>query len=466
MLFSSATFLFCFLPLTLLLYAVIPSKGKNALLFAASLLFYAFGAREQTALLLFSAFFNWMIGLAIGRLRSQKGKKALLSASVAVNLSLLVYFKYSAFFLSLVGIAFEAPLLPIGISFYTFQAMSYTVDVYRGEVQAEKSLLFFATYLCLFPQLIAGPIVRYSDVSAELTARRHTLAAFSDGAFRFAVGLCKKVIVADSLAMLVLLFRENTPTVLFAWLYAIAFTLEIYYDFSGYSDMAIGLGQLFGFHFPTNFNYPYFAKSITDFWRRWHITLSSWFKSYVYIPLGGNRRGKVRLVLNLTVVWLLTGLWHGSAFTFLLWGALYALLLIFEKFGGLSLLGRLPSLFGRLYTLFFVTLGFVIFNAQSLNEALSDIGALFKAGGIPFADERSLYYLKSYLPLLLFSALAATPLPKKLFSGRLSSKKTDPESTPSPLISWGKAFAVLFLTLSGAAFAVSESYRPFLYFQF
>lgn len=471
MLFSSAVFLFVFLPLTLLFYYLAPRQAKNHVLLIASLVFYLYGEITYTFLLLLSALFNWAIGLALSRTQPQSAAaKRLLALSLVLNLSLLFYYKYAGFLVSIltditgVSLSFSAPSLPVGISFYTFQAMSYTVDVYRREARCENDPLSFATYLCLFPQLIAGPIVRYTDVSDELKSRRHTLQGFADGAFLFVIGLAKKVILADTLAKLVSLYRSQAPSVLMAWLYAIAFTLQIYFDFSGYSDMAVGLGRLFDFSFPQNFHYPYTAASITAFWRRWHITLSSWFKSYVYIPLGGNRRGKRRLIRNLLIVWLLTGLWHGSAWTFLAWGALYGLLLIFEKFLGLSLLERLPRPIGHLYTLFFVTLGFVLFNAESLSGAARDIGALFGVGALPLYDAAALYYAKSYLPLLLFACLAATPFFKRLFV------RSDPKKQRAAPLAFAKDAAKPFITLSllllSTAFIVGESFSPFLYFRF
>ncbi len=476
MLFSSAAFLFAFLPLTLLFYFMAPRPAKNHVLLIASLLFYFYGEPVYTFLLLLSAFFNWGMGLLITKASSKKAAARLLFFTVSANLSLLFYYKYSGFFVGIfadltkIPLSFSPPALPIGISFYTFQAMSYAVDVYRGDARVEKDPLSFATYLCLFPQLIAGPIVRYTEVSQELKDRSHSLGGFADGAFLFVVGLAKKVILADTLAKLVRLWQEGEKSVLFAWLYAVAFTLEIYFDFSGYSDMAVGLGRIFGFSFPRNFDYPYISSSITEFWRRWHITLSSWFKSYVYIPLGGNRKGKARLALNIAVVWLLTGFWHGSSWTFLLWGALYAILLLIEKFGALRLLGRLPRFFGKtvghLYTLFFVVLGFVLFNAASLPAALSDLGALFGAGAVPLYDRRALYYAKSFLPLLLFSALAATPLFHRLsaFLSAGRSKKAD-SASPSSFAFW-KPAATLTLLILSVSFIAGESFRPFLYFRF
>lgn len=414
-----------------------------------SLLFYTLGDPKHLPLLLLVAFLQYISALLMGKY--PKYKRLFLVLAVVVNLWLLFYYKYAAFFLSLFGVALTPLPLPIGISFYTFQAISYTVDVYRGEVAPQPKFSLFLTYLTLFPQLVAGPIVRYSEIDTALLERRLSLSQFSRGAFLFAVGLFKKLVLADSLALLSDAFFENSPTALLAWLSAIAFTLQIYFDFSGYSDMARGLGRLFGFEFPENFNYPYIAKSIGEFWRRWHITLSSFFKSYVYIPLGGNRRGWARTVVNLLVVWLLTGLWHGAAVTFLVWGLLYGVLLVLEK--GFRL--RLPYGLGNLYTLFFVIIGFVFFSAESLSAAFSQLSAMLFLS--PFADQAARLLLSDYFILLLFSALLATPLPAFIL------KKLLP--TPQK-----RAFSRFVLTpvllVLSLAFLVGANAHPFLYFRF
>jgi len=430
-------------------YLALPLKFRNLWLLLTSLLFYTIGDPKHLPLLLLVALLQYFSAILIGKY--PKHKRVFLILAVSVNLWLLFYYKYATFFLSFFGIALPPRALPIGISFYTFQAISYTVDVYRGEVVPQSKFTLFLTYLTLFPQLVAGPIVRYSEIDASLHAREFSLSQFSRGAFLFAVGLFKKLVLADSLAALSSAFFENSPTVLLAWLSAIAFTLQIYFDFSGYSDMARGLGRLFGFEFPENFKYPYIASSIGEFWRRWHITLSSFFKSYVYIPLGGNRRGRARTAFNLLVVWLLTGLWHGAAFTFLIWGLLYGVLLVWEK----SFRVRPRLGFGNLYTLFFVVVGFVFFSADSLSAAFSQLSAMF--GASPFADITANTFLSDYFLLLLFSAVLATPLPavilKKLF--------------PTPQ---KRAFSRFVLTPSllvlSLAFLVGANAHPFLYFRF
>ncbi len=447
--FPTAVFLFLFLPITLSVYLALPPKFRNAWLLITSLLFYTVGDARHLPLLLFVAVLQYFSALLI--VKYPKYKRVFLILAVVVNLWLLFYYKYAAFFLSLFGVTLTPPALPIGISFYTFQAISYTVDVYRGEVSCQSKFSLFLCYLTLFPQLVAGPIVRYGEIDHSLRERQFSKSQFSRGAFLFAVGLFKKLVLADSLAPLAASFSENSPTALLAWLSAIAFTLQIYFDFSGYSDMARGLGRLFGFEFPENFNYPYIAKSIGEFWRRWHITLSAFFKSYVYIPLGGNRRGRTRTVFNILTVWLLTGLWHGAAFTFLVWGLLYGLLLGIEK--GFRL--KLPYGLGNLYTLFFVLIGFVFFSAESLSSAFSQLFAMF--GGSPLVDVTALALLSDYAVLLLFSAFCATPLPlcalQKIFA------------TPRKR-ACSRAILTPLLLIVSFAFLVGANAHPFLYFRF
>lgn len=464
-------FLFYFLPLTLLFYYIAPQKAKNLVLLLASLAFYLFGEVKYTFLLVFCALFHYGAGLLLSRLNRPALRRGVLWTSVAFSLLFLGYYKYAGFLAEalspLLGrlSAFTPPPLPIGISFYTFQAMSYTVDVYRRDAVARKEPLSFLTYLCLFPQLIAGPIVRYTDVAKELDDREESLPGVASGLLLFAVGLGKKVILADTLGALTASYRTtDAPSLLFAWLAALAFTFEIYFDFSGYSDMAVGLGRMFGFHFPENFRYPYIAVSITDFWRRWHITLSSFFRDYVYIPLGGNRKGKVRLALNIAVVWLLTGLWHGAAWTFVAWGGLYALLLLWEKFGGLALLSRLPrglsSGFGWVYTFFFTVMGFTLFNAPSLTAALQDISVLLGFSSLPAVTPAAWHALKSYALLLIIAALGATPLPRRLWHWFTS--RTD--RVPAGVIL--RPAVVLTLLVSALSLTVNSTFHPFLYFRF
>lgn len=459
MIFSSIPFLYYFLPAVLAVYFLIPRRGKNAVLLLASLLFYGWGEPKLLWLMVFTIAVFYLCGLAIGR--SDKHKKLWLTVSIAVGVGLLGLYKYADFFLSSVNEAagLSLPLLklalPVGISFYTFQCLSYTVDVYRGTVSPQKNPISFGTYVVLFPQLIAGPIVRYSDVAKELNDRTHSWENVGEGLRRFVVGLGKKVILADNLALLVKLYRESAePSVVFAWLYAVAFTLNIYFDFSGYSDMAIGLGRIFGFHFPENFNYPYLSKSVTEFWRRWHMTLGGWFRDYVYIPLGGNRVSKCKWVRNILVVWMLTGLWHGAAWNFVLWGLLFAALLLVEKL--LPGLQKLPGVLRHGYVLLAVVLSFVLFNANTLAQAGSDFVALFGCAGLPLYTAETGYYLRSFAPLLIAACVGATPLVKRV-ARRIKGNRV--AQTLEPVL-W------LGLLLVCTAYLVDGSFSPFLYFRF
>ncbi len=451
MLFSGLTFLYTFLPITVGIYFLVPKGGRNFVLLGASLFFYFWGEPKYLILLCGMVAFFYGAGLLIEKVRC---KKTVLWLSVAGGIGALGVFKYADFFIdsfrAITGI--PVPLLrlslPMGISFYTFQCLSYAADVYRGRVRAQKNPADFACYVCLFPQLVAGPIVRYADIAAQLQSRSTTREDFAEGLLRFCVGLGKKVILADGLAGLVAAAHGMAePTVLSHWLYAIGFTLEIYYDFSGYSDMAIGLGHIFGFHFCENFNYPYLSGSITEFWRRWHMSLGSFFRDYVYIPLGGSRVSKAKWVRNILIVWMLTGLWHGAGWNFVLWGLMYAALLLAEK--AFPKLKNLPGIFSHVYVMLAVTLGFVIFNAEG--TAVQDLSGLFGIGAAAF-DMYSGYLLRSYGVLLAASGIGATPIPKEL-AGRFS----------SPVLT--AAFMVSVLLLCTAAL-VSGSYSPFLYFRF
>ena len=460
MLFSSIPFLFYFLPAVLAIYFLVPKKAKNLVLLLFSLVFYAWGEPVYICLIVATIVLFYLCGLMIGLCTRIPWKQFWLFVSVVISLGLLAVFKYADFFIgsfnTLAGT--HIPLLklalPIGISFYTFQCLSYTIDVYRGNAQVQKSILRFGTYVSLFPQLIAGPIVRYVDVAQTLEDRDHTWEEFRLGLRRFLMGLAKKILIANQLGALTESFRASgEKSVLFYWMYAIAFALHIYFDFSGYSDMAIGLGRIFGFHFMENFNYPYLSRSITEFWRRWHISLGSWFRDYVYIPLGGNRVGKLRWVGNILVVWMLTGLWHGAAWNFVLWGLLYALFLLAEKFLPLQ---NLPSLLRRIYVLLVVVLGFVLFNATSLSQALSDMAGLFGLGGVPLVSAPALYYLRSYGVLFLLGILGATPLVKTL-GQKLEGTRLGVILEPVVLI-------LLLLICTG--YLVDGSFNPFLYFRF
>ena len=459
MIFSSIPFLYYFLPAVLAVYYLTPRREKNAVLLLASLFFYGWGEPKLLWLMVFTIAVFYLCGLAIGR--SAHHKKAWLVVSVCAGVGLLGLFKYADFFITSVNAAtgMSLPLLklalPVGISFYTFQCLSYTVDVYRGTVPPQKNPISFGAYVALFPQLIAGPIVRYADVARELEERTHSWENVGMGLRRFVVGLSKKVILADNLAMLAKLYRESAePSLVFAWLYAVAFTLNIYFDFSGYSDMAIGLGRMLGFHFPENFNYPYLSKSVTEFWRRWHMSLGSWFRDYVYIPLGGNRVSKRKWVRNILVVWMLTGLWHGAAWKFVLWGLLFAALLMMEK--ALPGLQRLPGVLRHGYVLLAVILSFVLFNADTLAQAGNDFSALFGLAGLPLFTAETGYYLRSYAPALVIACIGATPLVKQA-AQKIGENRAFQMLEP---VLW------LGLLLVCTAYLVDGSFSPFLYFRF
>ena len=461
MLFSSIPFLYYFLPAVLIVYFLVPRVLKNAVLLVASLIFYGWGEPKLLFLMVFTIGLFYGCGLAIGRCTQQKWKKLWLIVSVVISVALLGLFKYADFFISSFNAVtgLSVPLLrlalPVGISFYTFQCLSYTIDVYRGNVPSQKNPISFGAYVALFPQLIAGPIVRYIDVARELDQRTHSWDDVALGLRRFLVGLSKKIIIADNLALLLKLFRESSEkSVLFYWMYAIAFTLNIYFDFSGYSDMAIGLGRVFGFHFIENFNYPYLSKSVAEFWRRWHMSLGSWFRDYIYIPLGGNRVSKGRWVFNTLVVWMLTGMWHGAAWNFVLWGLLYAACLLAEKW--IPALQKLPVILRRGYTLLVVVLGFVLFNAESLAQAGGDLAGMFGFAGVPLVTAETLYYLKSYGLLFILAFVGATPLVRDT-ANRLSRYKAVAILEPVVLI-------LLLLICSG--YLVDGSFSPFLYFRF
>ena len=462
MVFSSVPFLYVFLPVVLLCCFVVPKRFKNLVLLAASLFFYYYGERAYTSLLLISSLSDYLHSLYIEKHRGTQRAKIALVSSIAVNLALLGFFKYADFLISTVNglLHTSIPLLkvplPIGISFFTFQTMSYTIDVYRGRVHAQKNLVTMGTFVCLFPQLVAGPIVRYSDIALELEQRSTTLDEVSAGARRFVVGLAKKVLVANAMGELCGLYRSaGEQTTLFALLYAAAFTIQIYYDFSGYSDMAIGLGLLFGFHFPENFNYPYLSRSVSEFWRRWHMTLGGWFRDYVYIPLGGNRVPRLLYIRNIFVVWALTGLWHGAAWNFVVWGLLFGVLLTAEKLFLDKWLQKCGRILPHVYVMAVGVLSFVLFNASSMQGALADIAAVLGLTGAPFAGTLSLYYLKSYAVLLAVSVVGCTPWPKKLALAL-------PEGVRAVLEPVAMAVLLLLVT----AYLVDGSFNPFLYFRF
>ena len=465
MLFSSIPFLYYFLPAVIIAYFLVPRALKNAVLLLSSLVFYAWGEPKYVVLMVGSIFLFFLCGWAIGKAQSKKWKKAWLTISIVGSVLLLGIFKYADFFVtsfnSVTGLSI--PLLklalPIGISFYTFQCLSYTIDVYRGNTEVQKNIISFGAYVALFPQLIAGPIVRYVDVARELNERTHSWENICLGARRFLIGMGKKIILADNFALLMKLFRESgEQSVLFYWMYAIAFALNIYFDFSGYSDMAIGLGRVFGFRFIENFNYPYMSKSISEFWRRWHMSLGSWFRDYVYIPLGGNRVKLGRWVFNTLVVWMLTGLWHGASWNFVLWGLLYAALLMFEKF--VPAIKKLPTVLRHVYTLFAVLLGWVLFNAEDMSLLGTDLAGMFGLGGLPVISAETLYYLRSYAVLFIVGFIGSTPLVKNLMI------KLQSNTVCSKLIAILEPVVLILLLLVCTGYLVDGSFSPFLYFRF
>ena len=457
MLFSSIPFLYYFLPCVLVLYFAMPAKLKNFILLIFSLLFYAWGEPRLVLLMLITITVGYVLGILTEE--HSRYKKVYLTLAVLLSLGTLGYFKYADFFIAnfnaVTGLSI--PLLkvslPIGISFYTFQLLSYNIDVYRGEVAAQKNPLYLATYISMFPQLIAGPIVRYQDVATQLVDRKHSVDKAVVGIRRFVLGLSKKILLANVLGELCEIFRQSQDkSVLFYWMYAIAFALHIYFDFSGYSDMAIGLGKIFGFDFIENFNYPYISKSITEFWRRWHISLGNWFRDYVYIPLGGSRVNVGRRFFNIFVVWMLTGFWHGAAWNFVLWGLFFAILLVIEKVYLLKYLQN-AKLWNHAYVIFFVVISFVIFNATSLHQIISDISGLLGLGNIPVVSAEAIYYLKSYGIIFVLAVIGATPFPKKTIEKIKVAKYLEP-------------VLLVVLSIVVTAYLVDGSFNPFLYFRF
>ena len=466
MLFSSIPFLYYFLPGVLILYFIAPKKLKNTVLMLSSLVFYGWGEPKYVFLMMASIVIGYVAGVLIEAFSQKKLSKVALWASVLINLGFLGYFKYSDFFIENFNMmtGLSVPLLrvalPIGISFYTFQILSYTVDVYRGNVPAQKNIINLAAYITMFPQLIAGPIVRYSDIEKNLTERTHSVESFATGIRRFILGLAKKILIANSLGELCDIFKSSDDkSVLFYWLYAVAFGLHVYFDFSGYSDMAIGLGRIFGFKFIENFNYPYISKSATEFWRRWHMSLGTWFRDYVYIPMGGNRVSKPKWIFNIFVVWFLTGFWHGASWNFIVWGLFFAVLLIIEKQFLLKYLQK-TRVISRIYTLVAVGISFVIFNAADMGEAIRYIGGMFGAGGIPLVSTEFWYYLKSFAVMLVMGVIGATPLVKKTVN------KIKENKIGGKIIFVFEPVVLLVLTVVMTAYLVDGSFNPFLYFRF
>lgn len=464
MVFSSLTFLFAYLPIVLAVYYLVPMRWRNLVLLLVSLFFYGWGEPVYILVMIFSILMNWIFGNFISRYRDSDRKKAkhFLVGCIVVNLALLGFFKYWDFFASnLNHLGLSLPILrlslPIGISFYTFQTMSYPIDLYRKQTDPQKSLVSFGAYVCMFPQLIAGPIVRYVDVAKQLDHRTLSRQSFYDGTRRFIVGLCKKVLLANNAGQVFETISQlpvSERSVLTAWLGIIFYAFQIYFDFSGYSDMAIGLGKMLGFDFPENFNYPYISDSITEFWRRWHMTLSFWFRDYVYIPLGGNRHGLKRQLINIMIVWLLTGFWHGASWNFVLWGVYYGVILIMEKLFLLKWLKKSPGWVRHVYTIFVFLIGWVLFAFTDLNAIGGYLSSLFFASGV-LADGRAWFYLRDNMVLLIVSAIACTPIAKTGWN-ILNTEKGE--------------VLVPVLTVAGlavcTAFIVDASYNPFLYFRF
>ena len=466
MVFSSTIFLCVYLPLVLLGYYICPKKGKNLFLLIVSLIFYAWGEPKYVFLMIFSILVNYVFGLLMDKHRENKKRlKLMLVISVIIDLGLLSVFKYTDFIITNINSVFGAGFdllniaLPIGISFYTFQAMSYTIDVYRDDVRVQRNLIDFGMYITRFPQLIAGPIVRYSDVQDQLAERNVTAADFSEGIMRFVVGLGKKVLLANQMGAVwtQIYALGGDISALMAWTGAAAYTFQIYFDFSGYSDMAIGLGRMFGFKFPENFRYPYESVSITDFWRRWHITLSTWFKEYLYIPLGGNRRGLARQALNLLIVWTLTGFWHGAGWNFVMWGLYYFVILFVEKLFLLKALDKLPRLFRHAYALLLIVIGWVIFASDDVSVMLPYLGSMFGANGA--LGGMDVYTLLTRAALMVICCVASTELPKRLFvtaAGKMNEKAAFTV----------KSVLTLALLALSVVFLIGDSYNPFLYFRF
>lgn len=465
MVFSSLTFLFAYLPIVLAIYFIVPMRYRNFVLLLVSLFFYGWGEPIYVLMMVFSIVVNWIFGNYIGKYRKNdksQAKKYLIYC-VVFNLLLLGFFKYYDFFasnLNAIGISFVKPLglgLPIGISFYTFQAMSYPIDIYRFDTDPQKSVIYFGAYVTMFPQLIAGPIVRYKDIAKELKSRTIDAPLFYAGIERFMIGLCKKVLLANNCGQIwemVTALSDARNSILTAWLGIICYAFQIYFDFSGYSDMAIGLGKMLGFTFLENFNYPYIAKSITDFWRRWHMSLSYWFRDYVYIPLGGNRKGFTRQICNIMIVWLLTGFWHGASWNFLFWGVFYGVVLIIEKQFLLSRLEKAPTWISHVYTLLIVLLAWVLFAFTDFSKGLHYLGLMFGSSKI-FANDITLYIIRNNFVLLVVSVLACTPIAKSKYN--IFNKKEF--KVVHPLL-------ILLALIICTAFIVDASYNPFLYFRF
>ena len=465
MVFSSITFLFYFLPIVLAIYYIAPKKYRNVILLISSLLFYFFGEPKYGIIMVISIISIYFHGIWIEKAKNTKYKKIPLISGVFISIAVLFYFKYFDFLIENINLWLDKKIdlfgiiLPIGISFYTFQMISYMVDVYRGDAKVQKNFVKLATYISLFPQLIAGPIIRYTTIEEQLENRTYSFEKYSLGIRRFVIGLSKKALIANILGELVKVFGTyNDGTVLFYWLYAIANMLQIYFDFSGYSDMAIGLGKMLGFEFLENFNYPYIASTITDFWRRWHISLSTFFRDYVYIPLGGNRVSKIKWIRNLLVVWFLTGLWHGAAWNFIIWGLLFGVLLILEKTIFKNIIEKIPKIIKHIFVLLIVMISFVIFSGNKMEDIIMQILGLFGIGTAGEVSTVSIHYLKSYLIILLVGIIGSTPLIKKL-AEKLENKFPK-------IINIAEILLITALLILCTSYIIDGSFNPFLYFRF
>lgn len=463
MLFTSISFLYYFLPTIIILYFITPKKYRNYILLIFSIIFYMYGEPKYVILMLVEILVAYFGALLIDKYKS----KEIFLITIIIHIGLLCVFKYTDLFIGTINSIFKTNIsflniaLPIGISFYTFQILSYVIDVYRGKVKVQKNILKLATYVSLFPQLIAGPIVRYETICDELDNRDETIEKFSLGVRRFIIGLAKKVLIANMLGELCTKFSlVDERSVLFYWIFAISYMLQVYFDFSAYSDMAIGLGKMFGFTFLENFNYPFISKSITEFWRRWHISLSSWFKDYVYIPLGGSRKGTLKLVRNVLIVWFLTGIWHGAAYNFILWGLFIGVFLVIEKLWLSKYISKLPKFLRNIYVLFIIMISFIMFNAGSINEAFFNIKGLFGLNKEVFINNYTIYYLKSYLIVLIIAIFGATPLFKNIIEKLKKNKHLN------NFINVLEPIFLVILLLLVTAYLIDSSYNPFLYFRF
>ena len=480
MVFSTSIFIYLFLPITLIIYYLMPKKGKNLIILLSGLLFYSWGEPIYVIVMLISTMIDYFAGLIMNHFEGRKvPRRICLIVSIVMNLGLLGIFKYSGFIaeninaiagtqiidinnMNFFGIEYlPMNMLPIGISFFTFQSMSYTIDLYLGNVKVQKNPISFAAFVTLFPQIVAGPIVRYDDVAKELDDRSITIDLIYDGIIKFIIGLSKKVLIANSIGALWTSIKATdiaNVSVVSSWLGILAFTFQIYFDFSGYSDMAVGLGKMMGFNFPKNFDYPYLSKSISEFWRRWHITLGAWFKSYVYIPLGGNRKGMARTIFNLAVTWFLTGVWHGASWNFILWGTLYGVVIILEKLFLGKLLDKIPDIFGHIYTMLLVILGWVLFDTADLPTAGAYIAKMFGFGGGAFIDSTAMYQIATYGITFIICIIGCTNLPK--LAVEALKKKS------AVLVNYGGIAVMTSMFIICAAYLVDQTYNPFLYFNF